>query len=486
MLYMKQVNPLQTNVIEFEPIIEALKTKRYKEAENLSVGILQHNRLVAQVWVYLGEALMHQGYGRAARLVFDRAWLLDPQSGWVRAVFEAVSGVPDGPERASIQELLAVKKVTVAAAILAYNSDRSLERCLRALTESNAVDEIVVIDSYSTDRTVDIVRQFPQVKLVNVDWHEDFADKRNQGLEHVESDWVLWVDADEYLFPEDQHAIRQVAGIFDEVTIPPVLMIWQVNEMQGTVSDEFTQHRMFPTKRGLSYKGRVHEQIVLDGQGIFEGDTYRQSVRIRLLHDGYEPTVVQQEKKLERNLKLLKQMVEDEPDNPGWLLYYGRENMVAGNLDKAVEVLSLAEEKAAELTNFGRTLDILMYLVKIHLSRKELEQADQACRRAIQFAPNFPDAIYYMAQIQMRQAIGLLQTAEVSLRSVKGHYQEYRGSTPADTQIPQWRTDVALADLALISGKKVEAISIFNHILEQYPDLEVIRKRLAQLEGHGK
>jgi cellulose synthase/poly-beta-1,6-N-acetylglucosamine synthase-like glycosyltransferase len=231
------VKSLQTNVLE--PIIEALQSQRYKEAETLSVEILQHNRLVAQVWVYLGEALMHQGYGKAARRVFDRAWLLDPQSGWVHAVHQAVRDVPDGPERASINELLEVKKVTVAAAILVYNNDRSLERCLSALI--GAVDEIVVIDSQSTDRTVEIVRQFPQVKLVDVEWHENFAEKRNRGLEYIESDWVLWVDADEYLFPEDKPAIRQAAGVFDDLPVPPVLLIWQVNEMSGTISDEFTE-----------------------------------------------------------------------------------------------------------------------------------------------------------------------------------------------------------------------------------------------------
>jgi tetratricopeptide (TPR) repeat protein len=240
---------------------------------------------------------------------------------------------------------------------------------------------------------------------------------------------------------------------------------------------------MFPTRRGLNYRGRIHEQIVLHDQNVFEGESYRQSVRIRLLHDGYEPSIVKNEKKLERNLKLLERMVEDEPDNPGWLLYYGRESMAYGNLDKAIELLQLAEEKAAHVPRFGRTLDIHMFLVKIHLSRKELEQAEQACRRALAIAPNFPDAIYYLAQIQMRQAVSLLQSAEASLRSVKGHFQEYRSSTPADTQIPQWKTDVALADLALITGKKTEAQAILRQVLERYPSLELIRKRLQQLEG---
>ncbi|MCR8635612.1 TPR domain-containing glycosyltransferase [Paenibacillus radicis (ex Xue et al. 2023)] len=472
------MKPLQT--IPLQPIIDALKTKRYKEAEALSIEVLRSNRLLAQAWVYLGEALMHQGYGKAARRVFDRAWMLDPQSAWVHAVHKAVKDVSDGPERASINELLEVKKVTVAAAILVYNNERSIERCLTQLI--GAVDEIVVIDSNSTDRTVEIVKQFPEAKLVNVEWREDFAEKRNRGLEHVESDWVLWVDSDEYLVAEDKHAVRDIAGIFDELEIPPVLLIWQLNQMDGTLSDEFTQTRMFPTRRGLLYRGRVHEQIVLEGQGVFEGESYRQSVRIRLLHDGYEPSIVKDEKKLERNLRLLEQMVAEEPDNPGWLLYYGRESMAYGNVDKAIELFLAAEAKAADYPRFGRTLDVQMFLVKIYMSRKELDLAEQACRRALSKAPNFPDAIYYLAQIQMRQAVQLLQSSEKSLRSIKEQFQTYRGPTPADTQIPQWKTDVAIADLALISGKKQDALAILRQVLERNPSLEAVRNKLQKLE----
>ncbi|TDG00118.1 glycosyltransferase family 2 protein [Paenibacillus piri] len=463
-----------------EPIVQALKLKRYKDAEIMAAGVVRNDPLLAQAWVYLGEALMHQGCGKAARRVFDRAWMLDPQSGWVPAVYEAVKNVPDGPERASIHELLRVKKVSVAAAVLVYNSERSIERCLSHL--SGAVDEIVVIDSGSTDRTPELVRRFAGAKLVDVEWRDDFADKRNRGLSHVESDWVLWVDADEYLASEDKHTVREVAGLFDGLDLPPVLLIWQMNQINGAVSDEFTQARMFPTRRGLCFKGRVHEQIAIAGDGVLESDTYRQSVRIRLHHDGYEPSIVQKERKLERNLRLLEQMVAEEPDNPGWLLYYGRESWAYGNTDHALELFLAAEEKAAAFPRFGRTLDIQMFLAKLYLSRKELDLAEQACRRALAAAPNFPDAMYYLAQIQMRQAVRLLQSSEQSLRGAKEQFQTYRGPTPADSQIAQWKSDAALADLALITGKKEDARALLQRLLERNPGLEQVRLKLRQLE----
>ena len=64
-------------------IIEDLKQRRYKAAEIAAKDLIRLNSLDAQVWVFLGEALMHQGYGDAANKVFQRAWLLDPEATWV-------------------------------------------------------------------------------------------------------------------------------------------------------------------------------------------------------------------------------------------------------------------------------------------------------------------------------------------------------------------------------------------------------------------
>src|SRR5690625_3834760 len=123
---------------------------------------------------------------------------------------------PPGTEEPRSLRLLEVQPVSVAAAILTYNEERSIRRCIISLLD--AVDEIVVLDSTSTDRTLEIARQFPKVKVIeDVHLDDDFAGKRNKGLEHIESDWVLWIDADEWLHAEDKAAIRTAAGLFHDV-----------------------------------------------------------------------------------------------------------------------------------------------------------------------------------------------------------------------------------------------------------------------------
>jgi hypothetical protein len=128
--------------------MEALRQKRYAEAERLAAAAVRTAPLDGQGWVMLGEALQHQGFGYAARRVFDRAWLLDPEAAWVPRVHAALQQVPDGSPRGDVEALLQVKPVTVAAAIIAGNEERCIARCLQSL--QGAIDEIVLIDS-STD-----------------------------------------------------------------------------------------------------------------------------------------------------------------------------------------------------------------------------------------------------------------------------------------------------------------------------------------------
>jgi len=463
-------------------IAQLLKEGQYRQAQNACVALLEKAGLTAQLWVYLGEALLRLGYGRAAGKAFERASLLDPQAAWVEAVDAALRNVADGPEVPEVDRLLTVKRVTVTAAIIARNEARCIARCLSSL--AGAVDDLLVIDSGSTDGTLDIVAEYPRVRVIpNTDITDDFAGLRNLGLAHIETDWVLWVDADEWLEPEDRRAVREIAGLFDEVPQPPVLNVCQVNRVGDTVTREYSLPRLFPLGRGLRYYGKVHEQVVLEGQDMFAGHTIRQAVRIRLHHDGYEPDIMRDKRKLERNLKLLKRMVEEEPDNPGWLLYYGRETLGTGDTEAAERIFLEAERKASGRPRFGRMLDLYGYLVKIYFSRSDYDRAADMCEKALRLHPDYPDMLYWSAQIRMRQAVALLQQSEKELKAAKKGFSTYRGGVTADRTILDWKADAALGDLARLTGKKEEARSVYRGLLKRHPGLTAVRKKLDKLDA---
>ena len=95
----------------------------------------------------------------------------------------------------------------VTPLLLAWNEEDNIERCLKRLEWAA---ETIVIDSGSTDRTIEICRQFPGVTVIH-NRFESFAAQTNFGLSKIRTDWVLSLDAD-YIMPLDfgQHLERFV------------------------------------------------------------------------------------------------------------------------------------------------------------------------------------------------------------------------------------------------------------------------------------
>jgi glycosyltransferase involved in cell wall biosynthesis len=462
------------------PIIELLKGKKFAAAERMAMEAVRKQPLAAQPWVLLGEALLHRDFGAAARKVFERAWLLDPQASWVAGIERALAQTPAGARRTDVEELLAVKRVTVTAGIIARDEERSIARCLQSL--QSAVDEIVLVNCESVDRTVEIASQYPKVRIVDAKWEDDFAALRNTGLAHMHTDWVLWVDADEHLHPQDAEGVRQIAGMFHDLSVPPALFIWQVNSKDGVNHHEFSQTRMFPLNRGLQHYGRVHEQVVTAEGSMYEGKSHRQPVRVRLLHDGYESAIVRSKDKIQRNLHLLRLMTEEEPGNPGWWFYYARESTIFGEAAQALDALEMAEKTALETPRFARLLDVYLLQAKIRLGRNELDLAEEACAKAIACNDKFPDAQFLLATIKMKKGYELYREAEHLLRNAKSSFAEYRGAVSPDQEIAKWKADVTLADVARSTGKLAEAEHIYKSISKRFPYVEQVKKPLLRIE----
>lgn len=461
---------------------KALSEGRFLEAEALAIDWIRAHQHDAQAWVYLGEALLRQGNGQMASRVFRRAHMLDPEAAWVQSVNAELAKARSGYTRTDIETLLDVKKVTVAAALLVRNEIRCIERCMRSL--QHAVDEIVVVDCQSTDGTAEFVRAFPNTKVVSFEWCDDFAAARNAGLPLIESDWVVWVDADETLLPEDVANIRQVAGLYDESPVPVVVICGILELMGNKQAVNYAKGRMHPMKRGLQFWGRVHEQIGSE-RGIYETQLLGKTALIRFHHDGYSPAVMQDKKKLERNLRLLAMMREEDPGNPAWWLYSGRETLGTGDAEQALVFLRKANELAAVQPKFARRLEIMMLLISIHMARKEWDEAEACCLEAQALDPGFPDTKYHLALIQIQKAQELYRAAERNLHASKQAGASYRGIVSADINIPLWRADVALGDMARHFGRPADAKAVYEQIAKRMPEDTaggaLVRKRLEKL-----
>ena len=100
--------------------------------------------------------------------------------------------------------------------MIVKNEATRLPQCLRSVQA--VVDEMIVLDTGSTDETPAIARQFG-AKVFESTWQQDFAAARNEALAQVTGDWVLVLDADETLTPECVGAIRQAIAVEDHLVV---------------------------------------------------------------------------------------------------------------------------------------------------------------------------------------------------------------------------------------------------------------------------
>ena len=102
-------------------------------------------------------------------------------------------------------------RAKVSLTMIVNNEQENLQRCLASV--EGIFDEIIVVDTGSTDRTKEIVREFG-AKLFDFPWIDDFAAARNEALSHATGDYVFWLDADDVVEPAERvKLVALLAGL---------------------------------------------------------------------------------------------------------------------------------------------------------------------------------------------------------------------------------------------------------------------------------
>jgi glycosyltransferase involved in cell wall biosynthesis len=191
--------------------------------------------------------------------------------------------------------------VQLSAPLIVRNEERFLPACLGSLRD--VVDEIVVVDTGSTDRTREIARDFGAC-VHELAWADDFAAARNHALDLARGQWILYVDADERLRSGSLARLRAQLDDASHVGFQVLL-----HPRAGFTP--YWELRLFRNHPLIRFKGVIHENI---WPGI---DAYRRAhggrigrSDLALDHEGYEGD---QASKHERNLPLLERAVQDDP-----------------------------------------------------------------------------------------------------------------------------------------------------------------------------
>ena len=189
----------------------------------------------------------------------------------------------------------------LAAILIVLDEEHFLPGCLSSL--EGLVDEIVVVDTGSTDRSREIARSFG-CKVIDFAWCDDFSAARNAAIDHASQGWMLYIDADERVRPADSHAIRQ------ELDAPDLLAA-TVRFRPRTGCTDYREHRLLRRDPRIRFHGAMHEGYYADARRLVDAGVGRIGTsRLALDHLGYDGD---QSHKLARNLRLLRKQILADP-----------------------------------------------------------------------------------------------------------------------------------------------------------------------------
>jgi tetratricopeptide (TPR) repeat protein len=191
------------------------------------------------------------------------------------------------------------------------NEETFLPKCLESV--KNVVDEMVVMDTGSSDRTVEIAQEFG-AKVLRYEWQNHFSQARNEALKSVTGDWVLVLDADEILTAEVVPYIKKVIEEKD------ILVVNLIRQEVGAIQSPYSLiSRLFRNHPEVKFT-RPYHSIVDDtaAQLIAKEPDWRVADinTIAILHYGYTPEAIAALDKYNRARKLMEEFFATHPNDP--------------------------------------------------------------------------------------------------------------------------------------------------------------------------
>lgn len=353
-----------------------------------------------------------------------------------------------------------MKRIELSLCMIVRNEEKGLPRCLSSVREW--VDEIVVVDTGSTDRTVEIA-QAHGARVYHHPWEGDFSKHQNQSVEYASGQWALQMDGDEELQEGSGTLIRE-AVIDPEADAFYVTIRSYFN--QGASFSTESKIRLFRRLPQIRYENIVHKQL--------RGYRHAKIIPSTILHYGYDLNPEEQAAKFERTSSLLMRQIEEEPES-----YWHRHNLAvcyASNFqyEDSIEVGLSALAKAKSQGVRNPNLLWTHYIVAAsYLKLDALDRAAEFAKKALRLFGNHLDSHFVMVMVHHR----LKRWAEMEhharqFLSVQEQMQlkpeTYMGAI-INTAGEAWRIHVALGDFKLENGNPSDASLHFQEAVRETP-----------------
>lgn|GEM_PF-959623 len=447
---------------------------------------IELNRTDPKGYNAMGVALSGIGRMREAEMFFKKALEFKPD---MESAIYNLNAIKDMRRETpfpdpSLLQLLSPPRISLC--MIAKDEEDFIARCLDSVKE--VVGQIIVVDTGSTDRTKEVAREFG-AEVYQIRWEDDFSKARNYSLSLASGDWILVLDADEWMDPGSKDPIKAiVSSPWPDPFYPPIYMAKMINYLDDEENPAKAvihfNPRLFPNDPSIKFRGRIHEQVFhIDRFGRTE-DMKIMAPDILIHHIGYTPKVKAKKGKKERNVGLLVKSMEEMPEEPFHYYNFGIE-MFNTDPEKALSAFL----KSIELNEASGSKPYYMAsacayaagcLIKLNRAPEGLE----LCEKGLEIIPEYPDL--WLNKGIILSEIGDLEGA----MSCFERAIECRNSPipmGVDAGASSWKAYLWMGNIRARQGRFKDAISFYGKAIEEGGDerelLPVIANAFMEIGG---
>jgi len=365
--------------------------------------------------------------------------------------------------------------------MIVKNEERFLEACLRSAAA--CVDEICIVDTGSTDRTLEIAAAFG-ARIEHRAWRNDFAWARNEALGMATKRWILVLDADEELDPDSRDVLQT------QRTLPAGLSgLWTrcknlSDDYKGSGASSHALVRFFPNNARIRYVSPIHEFVSLDGRA-----TGLDAIGspLSITHHGYLSEIVKLRNKSERNLALVKTAVERNPEESFNWYNLGTTSLLCGDAEAALNAFERMRCMVADAPR-GFVPNALAQLADLYVTRGNYDRAVVIANEGIRRSPHFANAHF---------ALGKALAKKEEFVEARAAFEECIADAAhaavqfvVDDEVSTWKAQSEIGSTYGNEGDYSAALEWFDRALENRPHIIPVRinraRALERLERYDE
>ncbi len=360
----------------------------------------------------------------------------------------------------------------ISLCMIVKNEERFLAQCLRSV--AGAVDEIIIVDTGSSDRTIEIARSFG-ARVIEREWRDDFSWARNESIKDATKRWIMFLDADEELTPESKDALKQLRNAPAYKGAVWVRCFNRADDYLGTGDMSHALVRIFPNDEEIRFRGLIHEFPSCD-----DSPSGLQAViaPISIIHHGYLKDVVAERNKGQRNLDIVRAAAEREPNDPFHWFNLGNTAFLVGDFEQARDAL---EEMFRRNAGAKRGFIPNGYAVLAETYTDKLGdpvRGEQVARQALTVAPHYANAHFQLGKALVAQR--RYDEARAAYRDAIADGPYAHLQFVIDDQVYIWKAQCEIGSTYVMQGNDKDAVEWFHKAHDAAPNVQPVMINYAR------